>query len=228
MTDYSSQSYWDNRYLNEHHEIFEWYQTFESLKEKIFDYFHPEDKILNIGCGTSKLAEDLFEEGIKDVINVDYSEQAIKIMEERYQNEESANLIVHKKMDARDMKEFKNETFDIVFDKALLDSMLCGENALPEVDKMINEVYRVLKDGGTYIIISNSAEDYRKNLFDKKKWEYKVMEIEKRIKVVVLDEEKDKDPKNYHYIYVLKKLKEEAPKEEQKEEEKKEEQKEQK
>jgi len=54
---------------------------------------------------------------------------------------------------------------------------------------MINEVYRVLKDGGTYIIISNSAEDYRKNLFDKKKWEYKVMEIEKRIKVVVLDEE---------------------------------------
>ena len=34
MTDYSSLSYWENRYTNEHLEIFEWYQTYETLKEK--------------------------------------------------------------------------------------------------------------------------------------------------------------------------------------------------
>lgn len=53
MTDYSSLEYWENRYQNEHLEIFEWYQVYETLKEKISDYIKPEDKILYVGCGTS-------------------------------------------------------------------------------------------------------------------------------------------------------------------------------
>lgn len=51
--DYSSLAYWENRYQNEHLEIFEWYQVFEGLKEKIGDYIKPEDKVLHVGCGTS-------------------------------------------------------------------------------------------------------------------------------------------------------------------------------
>ena len=35
------------------------------------------------------------------------------------------------------MEEFTNESFNVFFDKALLDSVLGGENALPIVDKMI-------------------------------------------------------------------------------------------
>jgi ubiquinone/menaquinone biosynthesis C-methylase UbiE len=80
--------------------------------------------------------------------------------------------------------------------------MLCGENALPIVDKMINEVYRVLSNDGVFIIVSNGDENNRKNLFNLEMWDYQMMEIEKPSKVVVLDE---KDPKNYHYIYVLSK-----------------------
>ena len=53
MTDYSSLEYRENRYQNEHLEIFEWYQVYETLKEKISDYIKPEDKILYVGCGTS-------------------------------------------------------------------------------------------------------------------------------------------------------------------------------
>ena len=65
-------------------------------------------------------------------------------------------------------------------------------------------------------------------MFDKEMWEYTVMEIEKPSKVLVIE---DKDPKNFHYIYVLKKKVVEPPKveeekvEEKKEEEKKEEEK---
>ena len=54
MNDYSSLSFWEKRYTNEHLEIFEWYQTYESLREKIIDYIKPEYKILNVGSGTSK------------------------------------------------------------------------------------------------------------------------------------------------------------------------------
>ena len=54
MADYSSLDYWNNRY-SEHNpnETFEWYQVYESLREKIAEYFKPEDKVLHIGCGTS-------------------------------------------------------------------------------------------------------------------------------------------------------------------------------
>ena len=70
MVDFSSIKYWDSRYLNEHMEIFEWYQTYDTLKEKIQDYIKQDDKILNVGCGTSKLAEDLYIDDIKNVTNI--------------------------------------------------------------------------------------------------------------------------------------------------------------
>ena len=220
MTDYSSLKYWEGRYLNEHMEIFEWYQTYDTLKEKIIDYIKPEDQILNIGCGTSKLAEDLYIDEIRNVTNIDFSENAIKIMEDRYKEQKVE--MKYKKMNATNMEEFTNESFNVVFDKALLDSVLCGENALPIVDKMINEIYRVLVNGGYYIVISNGNEDTRKHLFNNDMWDYKMLEIEKPSKVVVLDE---KDPKNYHYIYILTKIVKEEEKKEEQEEEKKEEEK---
>ena len=102
------------------------------------------------------------------------------------------------------MKDFQEGEFNIVFDQALLDSILCGENALDTVKIMLKEIYRVLVDEGYYIVVSNSDESTRKDLFDDKMWEYKYMEIAKPSKMIVLDE-KDKDPKNFHYIYILKK-----------------------
>ena len=221
MTDYSSLSYWENRYTNEHLEIFEWYQTYETLKEKIGEYFKTTDKVLNVGCGTSKFAEDLYIDDIKDVTNIDFSENAIKIMVEYYQEQQVE--MNYKKMDVCEMTEFADKTFDVVFDKALLDAMLCGENALMTVEKMMKEVYRVLKDEGYYIIISNTNEDGRKLLFDNQMWEYSVMEIEKPSKVLVIE---DKDPKNFHYIYILKKKVVEPPPKEEPEEKKEEEKKE--
>ena len=202
MHDYSSLSFWEKRYTNEHLEVFEWYQTFESLREKIIDYIKPEYKILNVGCGTSKFAEDLFYEGIKNVVNIDYSESAIRLLEEYFQEQQIESKCI--KMDVLDMKDFKDEEFNLVFDKALLDSVLCGENALDTVKIMIKEIYRVLVDEGYYIIVSNSDEGTRKELFDEKMWEYKYCEIGKPSKIIVFDE-KVKDPKNYHYIYILKK-----------------------
>ena len=210
MNDYSSLSFWEKRYTNEHLEIFEWYQTYESLREKIIEYIKPEHKILNVGCGTSKFAEDLFYEGIKNVTNIDFSENAIKLLEEHFQEQQIESKCIQ--MNVCDMKEFPECEFNLVFDKALLDSVLCGENALDTVKIMMNEIYRVLTDDGYYIIISNSGEKTRKNLFDESLWEYKHLEIEKpNTKMIVIDE-KEKDPKNYHYIYILKKKPKPKPK----------------
>ena len=210
MNDYSSLAFWERRYTNEHLEIFEWYQTYESLREKIIEYIKPEYKILNVGSGTSKFAEDLFYEGIKDVTNIDFSENAIRLLEEHFEDQQIDSKCI--KMNVLDMKDFQEGQFNVVFDKALLDSILCGENALDTVKIMIAEIYRVLADEGYYIIVSNSDESTRKELFDLNLWEYKYMEIGKPTKFIVIDE-KEKDPKNYHYIYILKKKVKEKPKE---------------
>ena len=225
MNDYSSLAFWEKRYTNEHLEIFEWYQTYESLREKIIDYIKPEYKILNVGSGTSKFAEDLFYEGIKNVINIDFSESAVRLLEEHFEEQQIESKCI--KMNVLDMKDFQEGQFNLVFDKALLDSILCGEDALETVKTMLKEIYRVLADEGYYIIVSNSDESTRKDLFDLNLWEYKFMEIGKPTKFIVIDE-KEKDPKNYHYIYILKKKAKEKPKEviipvvEEKKEEKKE------
>ena len=41
------------------------------------------DKILNLGCGNSRLGEDLSEEGYEDITNIDFSAKVISIMEEK-------------------------------------------------------------------------------------------------------------------------------------------------
>ena len=117
------------------------------------------------------------------------------------------------KMDVTDMAEFQDESFNVVFDKAVMDSVLCGENAIPICEKMVKEIYRVLMKDGYYIIVSNGDEANRKMFFDENMWEYKMLTIEKPSKMVVLEED---NPKNYHYIYILTK-KGEVPKEEQEE-----------
>ena len=67
-------------------------------------------------------------------------------------------------MDVLDMK-FKNGEFDIVLDKGTLDSVLCGDNSAPNVDKMLNEVYRVLSPNGIYICVTYGVEEQRKDYF---------------------------------------------------------------
>ena len=83
-------------------------------------------------------------------------------MEDRYR-EQNVEMI-YKKMNVTEMTEFQNDEFNVVIDKALMDSMLCGENAIPVVEKMMKEVYRVTAPGGVFIIISNGDEQNRKML----------------------------------------------------------------
>lgn len=69
-------------------------------------------------------------------------------------------------MDVLDMK-FKNGEFDIVLDKGTLDSVLCGDNSAPNVEKMLSEVYRVLSPNGIYVCVTYGVEEQRKDYFVK-------------------------------------------------------------
>lgn len=83
---------------------------------------------MNIGCGTSPVSEELYKEGYKNITNVDYSENCIKIMSERYQGyDDSFSFAV---CNVLDMQAFKDQSFDVVIDKGCLDCILSGEYSM--------------------------------------------------------------------------------------------------
>jgi len=50
--------------------------------------------------------------------------------------------------------DFDDCSFDMVIDKATFDSVICGEGSTKNIEKMMDEVYRVLKDDGVYLMVS--------------------------------------------------------------------------
>jgi ubiquinone/menaquinone biosynthesis C-methylase UbiE len=57
---------------------------------------------------------------------------------------------------------FNDASFDLVIDKALLDSMATGDGASTQnIGKMLKEIHRVLTPTGCYISISHAAEARR-------------------------------------------------------------------
>jgi len=98
-----------------------------------------------VGCGNSSeliktkltllvLPIDMFNEGYKHIINIDYSKTVIDFMEEKYgkldeKEFKCISCIIFIKflvfwMNVQAMKDFKSGEFDIVLDKGCLDSVL--------------------------------------------------------------------------------------------------------
>ena len=111
-------------------------------------YMKTSNNILIIGCGTSRMAEELLESGYSKIVQIDWSYSAIQLCE-KINKEEGNTVIVSKVMDARRLQ-FKDECFDVVIDKGLLDAMTCGESAKANIQQMLSEAHRVLKPNGTY------------------------------------------------------------------------------
>lgn len=70
-------------------------------------------------------------------------------------------------MDVLDMSELNTASFNSVIDKGTLDCILCGDNSVPNAEKMMQEIYRILVPGGVYVCISYGDEEHRKKFFVK-------------------------------------------------------------
>ena len=188
-------------------EPFDWYQEYSGIKDIISQYMTKSDKILNIGCGNSKLSEDLSEEGYEDITNIDFSTKVITIMEQTYK--EKFPKMKFKVVDVLDMKEFQNGTFNTVLDKGTLDCILCGDCSVPNAAKMMAEVFRVLAPGGHYMVITYGDPEYRKKYLETQPWaSLTVDKLAKPSAAVSSTINADEnDLKNFHYIYTMAKPK---------------------
>ena len=56
---YGKADYWDERYMKSK-EIFEWYHEYPELKDIITMYCARDGKVCMLGCGNSRLSEDMY------------------------------------------------------------------------------------------------------------------------------------------------------------------------
>jgi len=113
----------------------------------------------------------MFADGYVNIINIDYSQALIKAMSEKYKNKPPTFKYIL--MDARKMT-FPDSSFDIVIDKGTMDAILCGDNSVENVDKMISEIHRVLTPTGIYISITYGTPESRKCYLEKSKFNWNI------------------------------------------------------
>ena len=64
--------------------------------------------------------------------------------------------------DARKLEGFPNNCFNCIIDKGLFDSLLCSElDNILSAKQYLREMYRMLKPGGYFIMVSHSSPDTR-------------------------------------------------------------------
>jgi ubiquinone/menaquinone biosynthesis C-methylase UbiE len=194
MAQYGKPEYWDERYTRDP-EPFDWYQRYENLKGIIRRYIRPNENILMVGCGNSRMSEEMANDSFQRVVNIDISNVVIGAMNEKHRNNPH---LTFRTMDVMKM-DFRDGEFDAIVDKATMDAVLCGDNSIDNIKKMFQEIYRTLKPGGVYIVITYGAPDARLSHFQEAKLGWKV-EIETVPKAYAeLDKEK---PNDVHYVYI--------------------------
>ena len=199
MPNYGDKSYWEERYKSSENTTFDWLENYSTLKDIISSLKINKEtgQVLNLGCGNSEFAENMYCDGYKNIKNIDISHNVIKSMSERNKGMEG---LTYEVMDVRELK-YDDNSFDLAVDKSTIDALLCGEDAFINVAKMIKEVQRVLKVGGYYMIVSYGSPEYRVLHLNRKFEKFKI-EILKIEKDFVEEDGYDK----HHYIYLCQKL----------------------
>lgn len=86
MPKYGDLKYWEDRYKSLNGSTFDWLEDYETLKDLLKEMINDEKEkavIMNLGCGNAELEEKMYDDGYKNVMNIDISEHVIKFKQER-------------------------------------------------------------------------------------------------------------------------------------------------
>uniref|UniRef100_K3W7A2 Methyltransferase type 11 domain-containing protein n=1 Tax=Globisporangium ultimum (strain ATCC 200006 / CBS 805.95 / DAOM BR144) TaxID=431595 RepID=K3W7A2_GLOUD len=126
----------------------------------IFDEYVPRRRstFLDIGCGTSKICRELVFHGYNRVHGIDIAPP--KIQCQRDQCAELQEYARFYEMDATKI-EFPDKFFDCIFSKAMLDLVAsnyiyesAGDCKCNDLHQILDEIFRCLKPGATFIVVS--------------------------------------------------------------------------
>lgn len=162
---YSRQSYWDERFGDE--ESYEWLVGWSDLETSLRPHLREEDRILLVGCGNSSLSADLYDAGFHNITSIDFSAVLIEKMAALHARERPEMQWLT--MDMCDLR-FEDGSFDVVLDKAAMDAIMVdegdvwdpAEDVRDKADRMCRSVSRVLRSGGTFLMVSFMQPHFRR------------------------------------------------------------------
>jgi hypothetical protein len=157
---YKEKAYWEERFAYEN--SYEWLLNYSDIRSIIHAELKPEDEILVVGCGNSSFSVELYLDGFTHITNIDFSENVIKNMEEKYSALDYPGMkwLV---MDMTAMSQFSSQQFDAVLDKGAMDALVVDEGdvwnpndtTITSIDAMCLEVSRILKYSTQQMIVEN-------------------------------------------------------------------------
>jgi len=169
--EYAKKEFWDDRFAESNGQ-FDWYANWAEIKP-VFEEHVPKKgiqngdlEILMVGCGNSKLSEEMAEkDGFSNITNMDISEVVLQKMREKTSTKESCKGFKYEAMDATNMR-YDSDTFDVVIDKGTYDALACDPKDKKMIEKLYKEMLRVTKPGGSVVIITNGTPAKRMSDFE--------------------------------------------------------------
>jgi SAM-dependent methyltransferase len=155
-------AYWDRRHAEDAADgrSFDWLFEYNQMKTLLKRYISRDAAVLQLGCGNSRLALEWSLDGHRGVMrNVDFAPRLVAQM-----NAEALELfpscvnVTYEVADVRwlDEHEFPAGSFDAVVDKGTFDCIACNTagDYQADLESMLRGAFRVLKPGGTYLLLS--------------------------------------------------------------------------
>ena len=210
FSNFADKNYWLERYENTKNTS-EWYDDYETIKPLIYQLnISKRSVILHVGIGNSEFSEKMYDDGFKKSYNIDFARNVIHFMKLR--NKRLRNSMIFETMDALNV-EYEDEQFDVIFDKATFDCILCDIGADKKAKIYIKEIYRLLKPKGYYFLISNSEPTKRIKYLRNSNMKfnvaiYKIENEEEDINKYDMLDFNMNFFKKTHYVYICKKMEE--------------------
>jgi SAM-dependent methyltransferase len=157
---YGTREYWEERYRAGETE--DWLQTWPALRPIVSPRIARETRVAILGCGTSTLGEEMWDDGWRDVVALDYVGRAATMMQARAAGRPGLRYL------QADVRRLPLPTGSIAaaIDKSTLDALMCHANPELVIGEMRAELARVLRPGGVWICVSMRPPDERLAFFD--------------------------------------------------------------
>lgn len=124
---YKLVEYWNERYKTETH--FEWFGDYAKYRQVIRENVKESDRVLVLGCGNSRMSEEMYLDNYEHIVNIDYSAVIVEAMRLRCQSMSQMSWMV---MDIYDLK-FETNSFECVLEKGTIDALLVDEKSPWEI-----------------------------------------------------------------------------------------------
>ena len=135
------------------------YKAIYNLNEDFFRYLEKNSKnseILDFGCGVGSSTEKVIKFNPKKITGIDISEVSIQ---KAISRAETTGANVEYKVDNCEKTNFKDNNFDIVYGTGILHHL--------QIEKCLDEIYRLLKPGGSLVFIEPLGTNPLINLYRK-------------------------------------------------------------